>query len=124
MIRPPTRIIAGLTPAEPANTNEKFRTVPRKGHDPDEQAQDQADPDHDLADGHQRAEEAMAGVAQPLQPVDVPEGDVGWSPAVPLARARLANPATASPTWRVRVPSGVLTVPERIQPMLPSPVRR
>jgi len=30
MSRPETRIMAGLTPALPANTNEKFRTAPRK----------------------------------------------------------------------------------------------
>ena len=48
----------------------------------------------------------------------------GWSPAVPRSRAPAANPATASPTCMVCwPPSSVGTVPERTQPMLPSPVR-
>jgi hypothetical protein len=48
----------------------------------------------------------------------------GCSPAVPRSSAPRANPATASPTWRVRwPPSSVATVPDRTQPMLPSPVR-
>src|SRR5215213_3049096 len=50
----------------------------QEGHDAGEQPQDQRDADHDLADGHQRAEKGVAGVAQPLQPVDIPGvGDVG-----------------------------------------------
>ncbi len=48
----------------------------------------------------------------------------GWSPWVPLASAPLANPATESPICRVRwPPPGAGTVPLRIQPMLPEPVR-